>query len=514
MCLQCGKALEDSTYLRFVWLTLWLAVGAHLIMYVLDVRGRGLILETLMTESALLIILYPLWKLIQKARSPHRRILREMGSILSDRPMRIILLGLLAMILVLGPTLLPGLLSGSGGLDLGGPGWYARFWLVRIWILLVGAIAVGIAAIIDQGRDFFDLRIRTTYLAREIKNAGEGFMDITDEPGPGASESPFDDHAGDVPQRCPCMEGLQIAKDGSFQNPFHYAGGDGSSVEQAVVVLGVDAVTLFIRGIHLWIHERFPGWLILDRTPDQGVRNIATEEDRYCAVTIEGPSGERGEVFFNDTVMVAACNAEHDVYPDAGPKASYDQIVKRLEAGNLAVNFARLRASFTETGNYDPDDRELGELAFSVNEAMCEDDWRGALRAARRFLKKCMACPSVHAMAADAHHFLGQDEERKFHAAMASGLYTAMYGSGDGSSEASAMKVLYIFEEYQFLAMNGLRVNGQALREADGRAFDVMNVSALDKQEERKFYFDVTWLVDSRKRRYGWGRPSDEGDAG
>ncbi|MFC1799409.1 DUF4919 domain-containing protein [Candidatus Eisenbacteria bacterium] len=467
-----------------------------------------------MTESALLIVLYPLWKLVQKVRSPHRRVLREMGSILSDRTMRAILLGLIVLLLVLSPILLPGLLRGSSGLDPDGPGWYTYFWLVRMWILVAGAVGVAIAAVIDQGRVFFDPKIRTTYIAREIKDAREGIVDIADEPGPEANGNPFDGPAGDVPEKCPCMEGLQIAKDGSFENPFHYAGGDGSSVEQAVVVLGIDVVMVFIRGIHLWIHQRYPGWQILDRLPHKGVRMIATEEDRYCAVTIQGPFGERGEVFFNDTVMVAACNAESDVYRAAGPKAAYDQILKRLESGNLAVNFARLRASFTETENYDPDDRELDRLAFSVNEAMYEDDWRGALRAAGRFLQKCMACPAVHAMAADAHHFLGQDEQCKFHAAVAGGLYTAMQASGDGSSEESALKVLYIFEEYQFLGMQGLRVGGQALREIEGRAFDVMSVSASDEPEEREFYFDVTWLVDARKRRYCWGRPSDEDDTG
>jgi hypothetical protein len=203
-------------------------------------------------------------------------------------------------------------------------------------------------------------------------------------------------------------------------------------------------------------------------------------------------------------------DVENNVYPGAGPRASYDQIVKRLESGNLAINFARFRASFVEEEIYDPDDRELDRLVRSTDKCMIEGDWHGALRDIHRFLKKCKACPYVHAVAADAYMHIGQEEQSRFHAAIAGGLYTAMRSPGDGLSEKSAVKVLFIFEEYQLLTMLGFRLDSQAFMETGGRAFDVMTVSKFDGSDKRDFYFDVTWLVASRNRRYGWGTPSDE----
>jgi hypothetical protein len=301
------------------------------------------------------------------------------------------------------------------------------------------------------------------------------------------------------------MEGLEFREDGSFVNPFSYTSGNGESVDEAVIVLGIDSPPAFVRGLHLWIHERYPDSRILDEGCEDGIRAIQSEGDHYTAISIEAPTGERSELVFNDSVLFAQSPEGRRTLPAASPDASYEEIVQRIHAGNLAVNFARLRTSFAESVSYDPDDAELRGYFGSMLDAVNESDWHAVVREASSFLKKCEASPFPHYFASQAYGFLGQEEPAAFHSAMADGLILSILSSKGGRSKKDAIEVLFILEEYEFLRLWGVQFERQELVRSRRRTFDVMHVSEIPGSGKVVMYFDVTRMLASRERRLGLG---------
>ena len=167
ICLDCVETLEDKTYLRFIWVTMAVAVIFHLWLQQWSELGRGLIREALKTEVFLLLISYPSWKVLQKLRNPKRRVLREMGSVFAERSDRLMVLGLSVFLLLSLPGLVSTLSSWELNLEPGRPLWLTWFLAVRLWVFLA-ALFVPIAVMIDQGWRFFDPRIQNTYSDREV----------------------------------------------------------------------------------------------------------------------------------------------------------------------------------------------------------------------------------------------------------------------------------------------------------------------------------------------------------
>jgi hypothetical protein len=183
ICLDCFEILEEKVFLRFVWVTLALAVALQLAFQHLGVRGTGFLPEVFMNEAFLLVLSYPTWKLIQKLRDTRRQVLQEIGSLYSDRTGRLVLLGLLVFVIYLSPKILPALLLGTVMVDPADPVWYSMFWTVRAALLLAISI-IPIAAIVDQGLTFFDPREPNTYLKREIEKVQAGAANVIHHDGP------------------------------------------------------------------------------------------------------------------------------------------------------------------------------------------------------------------------------------------------------------------------------------------------------------------------------------------
>ena len=179
ICLDCRKALEDSTYLRFAWLTMGMALVIQLVIRLAGVNRGNFILESMFTEGMLLVTIYPAWKMVQKVRFPFRPVFREMGSVLADRPMRFVLLGLLVLMLVMSRGLVIGLRRGISGVPFSEPRWYCYFWLGRLWVACVALPPIVVAAMIDQGWAFFNPRVGLTYARREPLKPGGGKMVFT-----------------------------------------------------------------------------------------------------------------------------------------------------------------------------------------------------------------------------------------------------------------------------------------------------------------------------------------------
>jgi len=74
----------------------------------------------------------------------------------------------------------------------------------------------------------------------------------------------------------------------------HFAGGDGSSVEKAVVILGATEST-GTRAEYLWLDSHYPGW----QSHDQSLLNQGHRV--YDVMSFTMPDGSRHNVYFDIT---------------------------------------------------------------------------------------------------------------------------------------------------------------------------------------------------------------------
>jgi hypothetical protein len=160
VCVPCEEVLENGHYLRWITVTSVMAIGAVVWMMRSGILDGFSIAQAFKIEAALLLVCYPAAKIVQKWREPERPVLREMGSVFAGRSDRIMVLCLLAfaLLLAIGPLRPTPRAAGAreGAWILDGISWFVA----------LGGLAACVAIVIDQGKSFFDLRIRNTYVER------------------------------------------------------------------------------------------------------------------------------------------------------------------------------------------------------------------------------------------------------------------------------------------------------------------------------------------------------------
>jgi len=303
------------------------------------------------------------------------------------------------------------------------------------------------------------------------------------------------------------MDGLEFRDDGTFVNPFSYAGGEGTGTSTAVIVLGIREPVIFVRAVHLWLHERFPGCQVLDGLDgdddENRVRMIEEDGHRYAAVSIRMEEGNCAEFFFDDTVVWRATTTGRGAHRGSVGHETYEELVGKLEAGDLSIDFARLRESFAERDDYHPYGDDSRRSVVSIDEAAGAGDWSSVLEHVESFMRTCQASPFPHMAASVAFRHLGDEPLQTFHSAAAQGLLAAMLSAGDGLSRKTAIRVLFIFEEYQILSMWGLDCVQQRLKKVGTRSYDIMDVRDAETGQKQSVYFDVTWLTASPYTKLG-----------
>jgi hypothetical protein len=299
------------------------------------------------------------------------------------------------------------------------------------------------------------------------------------------------------------MEGLEFREDGAFLNPFSYAGGDGTGTSTAVIVLGISEPMVFVRALHLWLHERLPGCQILDGKHEDGVRMVEKDNRHYAAVSVRMEDGSRAEFFFDDTIAWSMTPAGRGAQRGSVGSETYEELATKLAAGDLSIDFARLRESFAARDGYDPYGEDSNRSMSKVNKAAEAGDWNSVLQHAESFMRTCQASPFPHMAASVALRHLGDQSLQAFHSAAAEGLLAAMLSAGNGSSRKAAITVLFIFEEYEMLSIWGLDCVRQSLKKVGTRSYDIMDVRDVETGQERSVYFDVSRIVASADARLG-----------
>lgn len=161
LCGACGSPLETTLYLRFIYGTSLAALGADFALWKLSLIDRFSIPLAFQLEVALLLLAYPLFKLFTKLKDPRRRVASEMGSAFSSRYDRLLAMGLIVFVILIGLGLVR-----LGGLELAVAPGLGGARTALSWFSLLGGLIAVVAMIRDQGLRFFDLRVRNTYQDR------------------------------------------------------------------------------------------------------------------------------------------------------------------------------------------------------------------------------------------------------------------------------------------------------------------------------------------------------------
>lgn len=134
-----------------------------------------------------------------------------------------------------------------------------------------------------------------------------------------------------------------------------------------------------------------------------------------------------------------------------------------------------------------------GALNSKMNEALRKGDRVAAAKSAKEIL-------DVNFTNMYAHYVVTLDTTADsttiaFHNAVLKGLFDSIYHSGKGISEETALYVINISEEYDFIGFLGFKFDRQSLVEKDGHYYDLMEASngaTGEARKEYRIYFDVT----------------------
>ena len=170
----------------------------------------------------------------------------------------------------------------------------------------------------------------------------------------------------------------------------------------------------------------------------------------------------------------------------------YAKLVKQIKSDQSEVDFDRLRLAYTETEHYSPylgPETSDAQLMF---EAYKRRDFPACAEHADKILGYNFTSLNAHYGALACHAEQGRQEKADFHKYMLNRLLDSIGNSGDGKTPETAFIVISSKELYAFLQLAGLQAKGQSLVQADGRAYDLMNVINPETGEEFDMYFDIT----------------------
>lgn len=173
-------------------------------------------------------------------------------------------------------------------------------------------------------------------------------------------------------------------------------------------------------------------------------------------------------------------------------EAEYQALVQRVKGGDLTVDFARMRALYTETGAYQPYGTAADNASRAERMARTGDHEAG-LALANQVLDTYYVSIAAHYAAALAYKKLGDKQREVFHGRVWAGMMRAVLASGDGRTAATAMRVLTVSDEYHVLRALRVTPGKRVVAREEGRVFDRWEAKEASGAD-RLVYFDITLM--------------------
>jgi hypothetical protein len=185
-----------------------------------------------------------------------------------------------------------------------------------------------------------------------------------------------------------------------------------------------------------------------------------------------------------------------------GPR--YDDLLAQAKRDGAVVDFKALRYAYADSEHYNPYDAKESELRTSMVKAYRDKDCATAMQHAQAILDKNYVDIDAHMMLDLCYRRLEQPQPAKHHERMAHGLAESIVATGDGRTPQTAFVVIAVREEYNVIAMLGLKQLQQALIRADGHSYDRFSVKTESGGTDTIFFNidrPLTWLAQKTTKR-------------
>lgn len=181
----------------------------------------------------------------------------------------------------------------------------------------------------------------------------------------------------------------------------------------------------------------------------------------------------------------------------------YKALADRLRSGDQSVDFIAFRKAAGEAGV--ESDIKARDALFA---AARNHDFPKMLDAANSVLKSNYADLDAHYFAKIAAKELGKPELAEFHNWVEMGLLKGLRSTGDGRSQATAMKVISVDEEYFIIRMMGQMPGSQSLSQCNGNPCDIMKTTDPESNTEQTWYFDASIPMNRMAKALGEDKKS------
>lgn len=181
----------------------------------------------------------------------------------------------------------------------------------------------------------------------------------------------------------------------------------------------------------------------------------------------------------------------------------YASLSKRLQDGDTSMDFRALRLAYAASPGYAPNRPSMLEHRRAVQKALSASKYDEAATQVQAWLAEDPLNPFAHLGAARTFEKTGQADKAKFHDEVAQAIGKSICGPGEGQDEAKPCPVISLDEELFYLAMHGLKFEGQHGQLCgDGSACDVFDVTDPKTNKGYVLYMDI-----SRPLAQGKGQP-------
>jgi hypothetical protein len=132
----------------------------------------------------------------------------------------------------------------------------------------------------------------------------------------------------------------------------------------------------------------------------------------------------------------------------------YQTLVRRVEAGDLTIDFRALRLACMKSSQCEP--RGTKADLGAMNQAARDHQLVKVVEIAERLIRQGFVNIEVHATCVKAYEELHESAKSKFHMDVTAALLRSILFSGDGRTKESAYEVISDREEYSTLVAKGL----------------------------------------------------------
>ena len=181
-------------------------------------------------------------------------------------------------------------------------------------------------------------------------------------------------------------------------------------------------------------------------------------------------------------------------------KDAYSDYVKKLEAGETAIDYKDFRYSFIESKQFKEagkKSKEFQKLKEEMYKEMRNKHYDEIIRITQQMLSIDYTDMMAHKILRQTYKITGDSVNAAKYKTIQFGLLNSIVKNGDGKSCETAWPVIQISEEYFILEMIDARLEEQSVDNKGGLC-DKMKV--VKDGEKRTYYFEVSKVFESYKK--------------